>query len=295
MLGSHDFAPSRQAERSAMTGNLARPAREEGSVSLVAVGVTLESRPAQDAVRNALALHSGLKERYPRVQERRAATVFVGPDRGVVGGPEARELVGFSFDFVNPDGNVPQALVCADQALRITRTHYPNLEQLQAQACEELDMVLPALEQGVGTLIVERLDRFISTAPRNDFRAVHVFRKDAPWLTPNIFDATDMWHTHHGLFSYPDAPHPHRLLHDLQVHTVPAEDARPTEPEATVVVEVRQSLHVLHEMNTPGATSRVMPAEEFLGEGGLLRDYLPYLMAEAESLVSALVDEGVRQ
>ena len=122
-----------------------------------------------------------------------------------------------------------------------------------------------------------------------------MFREDAPWLTPNIFNATDMWHTHHGLFSFPDAPHVYRLLHVLRVHTVPGDEARPSEPEATVVVEVKQSLHVLHEMNAPGAAHRVMPAEEFLGEGGLLRDYLPYLMAEAESLVSALVHEGVRQ
>ncbi len=277
-----------------MTGNLARPAREAGSVSRVAVGVILESRPAQDAVRNALALHGGLQERYPRAQERRAATVSVDPDKGVVDEIEARELAGFSFDFVSPDGNVPQALVCTDQALRVVRAHDPDLERLQAQAFEELDLVLPALEQGVGALIVERLDRFISTAPRSDFRAGDVFREDARWLTPNVFDATDMWHTHHGLFSYPDAPHQHRLLHVLQVHTVPAQDARPTEPEASVVVEVKQSLQVLHEMNTPGAASQVMPAEEFLGEGGLLRDYLPYLMAEADSLVSALVHEGVR-
>ena len=278
-----------------MTGNLARPARGEGSVLRVAVGVILESSPAQGAVRNALALHSGLKDRYPRARERRAATVSVDPDKGVVDEIEPKELAGFSFDFVNPDGNVPQALVCADQALRVTRAYYPDLGQLQAQAFEEFDLVLPALEQGVGTLIVERLDRFVSTAPRSEFRAAHVFREDAPWLTPNIFDATDMWHTHHGLFSYPDAPHAHRLLHGLRVHTVPAEDARPTEPEATVVVEVRQSLHVLHEMNAPGAGRRVMPAEEFLGDGGLLRDYVPYLMAEAESLVSALVTEGVRK
>ena len=34
-----------------------------------------------------------------------------------------------------------------------------------------------------------------------------------------------------------------------------AEDACPTEPEATVVVEVRQSLHVPHEMDTLGAAA----------------------------------------
>ena len=280
-----------------MTGTFARPARDGSSVAHVIVGLIFASPPEPEAIRRALPLHEVhdvLRERYPRRQQRRAATVAVNADEGVVDEVGPSELAGFSFDFVNPDGNVRRALGCTEQSLRVVRVDRSNLDQVQAEAFEEFDIVLHVLGQGVRNLVLERLDRFVWSGSRTEFRAAHVFRPDTRWLTPNIFDATDMWHTHHGFFSYPGAPHAHRLLHRFQIHTSTGEDARPTEPDATLVVDVKQSLNVLNGVDAPGSDHRVMSAEELLGEHGLLRDYLPDLVNKSETLLSEIVSDGVR-
>ena len=274
-----------------MTGPVGRRVRDDGSIKHVVVGVVFESRPGQDALREALQLHKGLEERYPRRQEHRAAAVAVSADRGVVDAVDAGELAGFSFDYVNPDGNVKQALSCLDQVLRIARVDRSDLDQVWREAAEELTMVLGVLGQDLNNLLLERLDRFVWDGPRDEFRAASVFRRGTRWLSPNVFCATDLWHSHHGLFEYSSQPHPHRLLHVVEVGTAPGDEARPREPGMPVVADVKQSLTVLHGMEAPDGEHRVMPAAELLDGQGLLRDYFTAVLHRTESVLSDIVRE----
>ena len=276
-----------------MTGAVARPVREDGSIKHVVVGLMFTSRPEQGVIRDALRLHEELEERYPRRQEHRAATVALNPAKGVVEAADANELAGFSFDYVNPDGNVKQAISFVDQVLRIVRVDRSDLDRIREEAYEELAMVLRVLAQDVTNLLLERLDRFVWDGSREEFRAASVFRRETRWLSPNVFDATDMWHSHHGLFEYLGEPHPHRLLHVVEVWTAPGEDARPRESGTTVVADVKQSLTVVHGMDTLGGEQRVMSAAELLDGDRLLRDYLPSLMSRTESVLSDIVGEGL--
>ena len=273
-----------------MTGALAGPVRAEESIKQVVIGLILTSRPEPDAMREAISLHGALRQRYPRRHEHRANTFALNPAKGLVDGVEASELAGFSFDYVNPDGNVKQAILCVDQTLRVVQTDCSDLNQIWEKAYEEIAMVLPVLGQDVTNLVFERLDRFVWDGERSEFRAENLFRSETRWLTPNVFDARDIWHSHHGFFEYRKEPHPHRLLHVVEVAT----EDRPTEPAMTLVADVKQSLNITNGMHAPGERNRTMSTEELLRpECRLLHDYFSDLMKRTETVLMDLVNEDV--
>ena len=131
-----------------MTGGSVRPAGDEGSISQVVVGVVLSSRPQPEAIREAISKHETLRERYPRRTEHRATQVSVNPAKGVVEEVSEGELAGFSFDYVNPDGNVRRSMSCRDQILSVVRADCCDLEKVREEAFEEMGLVLPVLESG---------------------------------------------------------------------------------------------------------------------------------------------------
>ena len=67
-------------------------------------------------------------------------------------------------------------------------------------------------------------DRFIWTGERCSFRTETIFRSNSRWLTPNVFEAEDLWHSHHGFFEYRDQPCKHQLLNVAEVQLGPLRD-----------------------------------------------------------------------
>ena len=279
-----------------MTETLARPARPEGSTIHTVVAVMFASAPTTDALREALSLHGRMRDRYPRRQELRAAKVSVDPG-AMAAGMDGGEVAGFRFDYSKPDGSVKQAMVCIDNVVYIQRTDCRDAAQVQREVLEEYELVLPILKGGVTNITVERLDRFVWDGERKDFQAASILQAESGWLAPNIFHAEDMWHSNHGLFVFADTPHRHRVLHTVEVHTRPASEAVPKEPEGTIVVDVMQKLQVAHGMGQPEEKAQTMAAADLLGgEGGhgLLSEYMANTLTRSEKLLSKIVNQNIR-
>ena len=280
-----------------MTAVLARPVRGDSSIRQVVVALTFVAPPGAAAIRDALALHDRLVERYPRRQELKGATLTLNAGAKTPGVTQD-DLVGFRFDYVEPDGSLRQAINLADKVLYIQYTDCSDFVELRREIEEEFRLVLTPLAGTAANVGMERFDRFVWTGPRSDFRAASILRPDGGWLAPNIFDATDMWHSNHGLFEFLDSPRTHRLLHAVDVHSAPAQDAVPSEREATVVVDVKQKLQVLHEVHAPGQEPQPMSCEDLLGtveEGGLLREYMSAMLTRSDSMLSNIVNDDMKR
>ena len=279
-----------------MTVVLARPAAEGSSNKHVVVAVALSSTPADNALRNVLTLHDKLRDRYPRRQEFRAATVPVNPAAQVVGPANPEALTGFSFDFVKPDGTIQQAIICNGNLVRIGRIDCRDQDQFQRVAVSELSLIAPALNETVQNISVERLDRFVWGGAYDDFDPAHVLRRECEWLTPNLFDAKDLWHTNHGLFEYLNDPHDHRLLHVIEVSAILGDGATPKEPEATIVVDIKQAMTVVHGKLAPTEDPDPVSAERLLGEsghGGLLQDYVPAMFLRGDKTLERVLNDDM--
>ena len=274
-----------------MSGPAARPVRDGGSIRRLVVALVLSSPPDPAGLQEALSSYDALRARYPRQRQQRAATVSLGLAQAVVDPAESGELAGFSFDYLEPDGNVKQALSCTEKVLNILRTDCSDPSQIIEDAHEEFRQVLPPLGRDVNNLVVERLDRFAWDGAHRDFRAACIFREGSGWLTPNIFAAQDMWHTNHGLFEYTMDPYPHRLLHVIEVNALPASEASPPESGTTIVADVKQQLNVIHGMSGPGQGNRAMSPDELLDGAGLLRSYAQHGFQCAERALADILNE----
>lgn len=279
-----------------MTEARARPARAEGSTIQMVVALTFVSAPTTEALKDALSLHDRIRERYPRRQEIKAVTVSLNPDAMAAGmGPG--EVAGFTFDYSKPDGTVKQAMGCTDRVLYVRRTDCPDLGAVRVEAQEEFELVLPTLGGSVANISVERLDRFVWDGARSDFRAASVFRMDSGWIAAHIFDAVDLWHSNHGLFVFADSPHPHRLLHAVEVHTRPASEAVPKEPDTTIVADVKQKLQAVHGMWQPEDKAPALTTADLLGgdgQQGVLSVYMADMLTRSEALLSDIVNDTLR-
>ena len=279
-----------------MTAGFARPVRGDSSIRQVVVALTFLAPPSPAAIGAALALHDRLVDRYPRRQELKGAILTLNAGAKTAGMTHD-DLVGFRFDYVEPDGSLRQAINLADKVLYILYTDCSDFVEVRRGIEEEFRLVLTPLAGTAVNVGIERFDRFVWSGPRSDFRAASILRPDGGWLAPNIFDATDMWHSNHGLFEFLDSPRNHRLLHAVDVHSAPAEDAVPSERGATVVVDVKQKLQVLHEVHAPGQQPQTMSSEDLLGtvaEGGLLREYMSALLTRSDSALSNIVNDDMR-
>ena len=272
---------------------MARPVRDEGSIRYAVVALAFESAPSVDAIKRVLDLEDPALRQYPRRQEQRSATIGVNPG-GVVAQVDTSEAMGFTFDYVRPDGTVDKALSSVDKVLHLLRTDCSDLRSLQEEVHREFSLVLPVLEQSVSRIVIERLDRFAWDGPHAEFNAASVFRRDGPWLAANVFETKDLWHSHHGLFEYFSEPHRHRLLHVMEARTVPGKDAVPKEPGVTIVAEVKQRLTVWHGMSDVEVAHQSASTAELLGSaeaGGLLREYMEDVLARSDRVLSKVVND----
>ena len=270
--------------------SVARPVHDGVSKRQVKVGLLFATALDGEAIRAAMPLFEGMRDRYARRQEHQ--TVALGMGSGVA--PPGSQLVGFSFDRLRPDGEVEQALAGVNNSLQMSRTACSDLAQVQREAYEEFATLLPMLGGQVTNVIVERLDRFVWDGAYGDFHAERIFRVNSPWLVPNVFSARDLWHSNHGYFEYRSAPRDHRLLHTVEVHVVPAAEATPrdSDADATVVADVKQTVNALNGMREPGGSEeRLDSAAAISAEGGAVREYLPFMFSATDSVLHDIVNE----
>ena len=269
-----------------------RPTNVATTTKHLSINLTLGSTPEPQAIRAAMLSAQQTFDHYPRCQEQLPHSAFLASAVVLPQPPtDPNATAGFRLDYTLPNGLPSRVLVYSGNELQIARTEPDHIRAIGADALTEFSLILPQLAQPVVTIAVERLDRLLWHAPRSKFRACAVLREGSDWLTPKVFQATDLWHSHHGLFEYLSEPYHHRLLHVLEASARSGTDLVPPEPTATpVAVDIKQQLHIFHAMTSPESAAEPVSPDVLLiaeteGHPCLLMRYIEHLISKSKTLL----------
>jgi uncharacterized protein (TIGR04255 family) len=279
---------------------IARQWHKDGhAIVQASFAVEFAAPPPPATVRELLALHPKLKDRYPRRQESRALRIPVDAletehERTVVGQPV---VGGFNFDSLMPDGTVERSIVLNDKTLTITRSEYELWHKTWVEVRFIFAFMLPILMQrGIATTFhLQYQNRFVWEGDLSAFRADTIFRSGSQFLAPNVFDAPELWHSNHGYFEYPNGNH--QLLSTADVQAVlPERLGVDADAGWGVVVEVRLGHRAIHGVERAGSQGTpITTEEEMLGAGedgeGLLDRYMNEMHARNNWLMARLIND----
>lgn len=253
-------------------------------------------------IRELLALHSKLKDEYPRRRETRGRTFNIPADaleiedlRPQVGQPV---LAGFSFDSLRSDGNVERSITLNEKTLTITRADYERWHKTWPEVRTIFALMLPILLEraDVITFHLQYQNRFVWEGDLGAFRTDILFRKGSRFLAPNVFDAPELWHSNHGYFTYPDQPSKHQLLSTSDVQVVlPERVGVNTDVSWSLVAEVRLNHRVIHGVERAGGRGKpIATVEEALANGdgnGLVDHYMEEMHTRNNWLLARLIND----
>lgn len=188
------------------------------TVVLAGFGVIFDAKPPPEVVRELAGLHSRYERDFPRLQ-------IAPADQTQPPAPgELPLLAGFVFDHTLPDSTPGREIKLAlieggNYGLFVRRWDYADWESTwKRDALGVYGAMLPRILESVGVTKIElRLHhRFVWEGDPKQFRAGMVFRADSPLLTPNVHNANDIWHSHHGFFEFLDEDSRLQLLNSVE-------------------------------------------------------------------------------
>jgi uncharacterized protein (TIGR04255 family) len=250
-------------------------------------------------IRELLALHSKLKDEYPRRREMQGRTFGI-PAADALPIPQVGEpvLAGFNFDSLRPDGNIQRAISLNERTLTITRGDYDRWHKTWPEVRSIFTLMLPILLEraDVVTFHLQYQNRFIWEGDPGAFRADMLFRNGSRFLAPNAFDAPELWHSNHGYFEYPDQPSKHQLLSTSDVQVVlPERVGVDADAGWSLVAEVRLNHRVIHGLERAGGQGKpVGTVEEVLGNAdvdGLVDHYMAEMHTRNNWLLARLIND----
>ena len=284
-------------------GNVAevRPWNKDGHAIVdAAFTVDFVSPPTPSTVRELLALHSKVRNEYPRKQELTLGKFGISANQstgevrsGVVGETQPGGLI---FDSLKANGEVERSIQLSENKLAITRADYEGWDKTWGEARGILVKMLPVLlERGdVIAIHLRYHDRFVWDGDPEEFRADLVFRRDSPFLAPNLFEVEDFWHSYHGFFEYLDRPYLHQLLNVMEAKVITAEIVG-EDPSPRTVAEVRLNHRTFHGVEQAGTRPELITSEEELfgrgDEPGLLDAYMNEMHDRNKAVLRRLIND----
>ena len=276
-----------------------RPWNENGHAIVQAeFAVDLGAPVTPPAIREILSLYPKVRERYPRRQELNAVQIAALGTGGVTPPtvPGEMQLGGFIFDSLKPNGETERSITLVANRFSVMRADYEGWDRSWGEAREIFVLMLPVLleRSSVIGFHLQYHDRFVWDGERCRFRAEMVFRKNSRWLAPNVFEAKDLWHSHHGFFEYPEEPHNHQLLNVLEAQFSPL--ASPWGGSDTeFVADVKLNHMAVHGIErTGGRPVEARTVNDIFGSGdgsGLLDIYMRGMHDRNKLILSQTIND----
>ena len=210
--------------------------------------------------------------------------------------PVRPQLGGFIFDSLKPDGDVERSISLMDTKLSIMRADYQSWERTWGDARETFVLMLPVLleRSAVVSFHLQYHDRFICGGEHEHSSPRKVLRPESHWLTPKVFEAGELWHSHYGFFEYPDQPHRHQLLNVVETQLIPVENVQ-DDLKTELAIDVKQNHRVIHGVERAGGhPDEAKTAEEILGvEGGtgLIDAYMDEMHDRNKQILAQLIND----
>jgi uncharacterized protein (TIGR04255 family) len=210
-----------------MEGNslLIRPYSDQHAIKTMAFVVEPERDISPDEFERLSVLEKKLKSELPRLVSHRAVTLNLGADGGATSNLHAGEGPGgFTLDRLMADGTPEWALSLQPNFVRVLCNKYERWEGTWKKAQYYFDEALPIVleDNSIKAITLQYVDEFKIEGNVAEFRAEELFRTGSPYLTPVVFDAESLWHSHSGRFCTTEDGH--RLLNVVNVSLVAQED-----------------------------------------------------------------------
>jgi uncharacterized protein (TIGR04255 family) len=122
---------------------------------------------------------------------------------GAVGiGSPAPPIMGTVFSRTNPAGIVESELRIERMTVTFRTTLYTRWDAVWAQARKYFDVLVPkyVTTARVTGISLNFVDRFVWTGPIAECRPVLLLRPSSKYVTPAVYEAPDLWHSHTGAF-----------------------------------------------------------------------------------------------
>ena len=276
-----------------------RPWNERGHAIVQAeFAVDLGAPVAPSAIRELLSLHPKVRERYPRRQELNSVQIAaIGPGGAAPPpAPGEMQLGGLIFDSLKPNGETERSITLVANRFSVMRADYESWDRTWGEAREIFVLMLPALleRSSVIGFHLQYQDRFVWNGEHCRFRAEMVFRKHSRWLAPNVFEAEDLWHSHHGFFEDPEEPHNHQLLNVLEAQLSPMAMSG-SGSETEFAADVKLSHRAVHGVErTGGRPVEARTVSDIFGSedaAGLLDIYMAEMHDRNKLILSQTIND----
>ena len=276
-----------------------RPWNEDGhAIVQASFSVDFALPPAPSTIRKALSLYPRIRGKYPRKQMIPAIPIppyeAVSEVRAAAAG--GMQLGGFAFDSLKPDGGIERAITLVGNQLSIMRADYESWDETWGEVRELFVWMLPVLLERSAAIgfHLGYHDRFVWDGEHAHFQPGMVFRRSSRWLAPNVFEAKDFWHSHHGFFEYRSQPCKHQLLNVVEAQMTSIEDTVRDSGHA-LAADIKLKHRVSHGvMRAEGSPEETNSAEVVFGtEGdtGLIDTYMCEMHDKNKLILAQLIND----
>lgn len=174
------------------------PVHEAHSIEQVVIRVQLSQFLNSDQIQSLKRASESLKGRLPGLADIRTMAIGIGgpiPTVPPLGG-------GFSRHAVARNGAIETELVVEGNSITYRTTVYSRWNAVWGEASEVLKPVLKAIPSEIlllGTGL-QYSDKFVWSGEPTACRAKELLQTDSPYICSHVFEASDLWHSHTGLF-----------------------------------------------------------------------------------------------
>lgn len=122
------------------------------------------------------------------------------------GAPRAMST-GFSLTRMRADGTEEAEFQVQRHLISFRTMLYTRWSDISAQTYSLFSAVLPVyLRRGpIAAIALNYVDKFVSSSLPPDCDVRPILQRNSPYLAPRVFETANLWHTHSGAFSKPDA------------------------------------------------------------------------------------------
>jgi uncharacterized protein (TIGR04255 family) len=140
----------------------------------------------------------------PKFAEIRVMMVSVGPEMAAQS-PNT-PLAGYQLQKFRTNGIIESELRVERSSLLYLTTQYSRWATVWEQARKYLVSILPKYAGlPISALGLNYVDKFIWDGPIEECEPARMLMPASPYLTPHIYKASDLWHSHTGAFLRHDA------------------------------------------------------------------------------------------
>lgn len=177
------------------------PLHDAHAIDQVAVGLHFDGPLDDGAMRGLLKASASFKNDLPGVSDLQTVTLAFGNFPGGVL-PNPRPTVGRSFKLTRPDGTVERELRLEVNAITYQTSAYTRWVKVWEDAWKFISVVQPLYLSGckLAAFSLNYVDKFRWTGEITRYSPKAVLRLGSRYVSPHIFDSSDLWHSYTGAF-----------------------------------------------------------------------------------------------